>query len=741
MNSLFERIVDMSFTASYVILAVLVIRLLLKKAPKIFSYALWAVVLFRLICPYTFESPLSLLPSKPQTLSYNAASFGESPAVPFNAGALNAKALNAKALNAGALNHLEEQLASPVLGETSSERSITAKDRAVEAGAGIWMLGVLAILLYTVVSYWRLKHRLSTATLVLDDVFETDRIGSPFVLGFVKPSIYIPLNLSCKELDYILKHEKTHIRRRDYLVKPLAFLVLTLHWFNPLVWLSYFLMVKDMEMSCDESVMKQCKEDIRTCYSESLLNFSLNQRGQLTALAFGESSIKSRIKNVLNYKKPRFWIVIVAVITVIGAIAVFMGNPVGGTVFENERYGFAVTLPKAFAEEITIVEEENLIYFTHKEIQKAYSNGPVGVVGRIEIYDKTETTANSIKELEDMYNLRYLGENEKYYFGFSHPTDVQLPAGVSAHLRERYEAAVNQFDKAIKTFKIKNGFNKDIVRVVEGFGNRLQMVPLSGEESDVAQSMHEQYEEFVSPALIAKWLENPSKAPGRITSSPWPEHIDILSMSLLEQDQYEVAGNIIEITSVEKITGGVAATQAIRLVVSRLDGRWMITELTLGEYEVKKPSVQQYHYSLVFGGNVISLKTRDIDRIYDVLGSPISEATEHLGEEADTFAGSSIKTLEYEGLTFKLFAPRGEEPSYWLMSIDSTGAGVETTRGIQIGSAFEELNKAYNNLEEVPDGNTEKRRFRISNQSEYEYMEFEILDGMVVRIRLYVELP
>ena len=200
---------------------------------------------------------------------------------------------------------------------------------ALEAGAIIWMLGIAVLLAYGVISYFRLKRRLATATLVNNNIYEADGIKTPFVLGLIKPRIYIPINLPGNELGYIIKHEETHIRRYDYIIKPIAFITLVMHWFNPLIWIAYFLMVKDMEMSCDESVMKQFSEDIRASYSNSLLSLSVKQSGLLSPLAFGESNVKSRIKNVLNYKKPAFWAIVVAIVAVAAVIVSLMANPVG----------------------------------------------------------------------------------------------------------------------------------------------------------------------------------------------------------------------------------------------------------------------------------------------------------------------------------------------------------------------------------------------------------------------------
>jgi len=179
-----------------------------------------------------------------------------------------------------------------------------------------------------VVSYFKLKTKLTTATLVNDNIFETDQINTPFVLGITKQKIFIPVNMSENELKYILKHEQTHIKRYDYIIKLIAFTALMIHWFNPLMWISYFLMSKDMEMSCDESVMKSTNEDIRLDYSNTLLALSVKQSRSLILLAFGESNAKSRIKNILNYRKPSFWILAVSVVIVLIIVISLVTNPI-----------------------------------------------------------------------------------------------------------------------------------------------------------------------------------------------------------------------------------------------------------------------------------------------------------------------------------------------------------------------------------------------------------------------------
>ena len=297
MGSILLSILNMSMTASFVILAVCAARLLLKKAPKIISYALWAVVAFRLIVPFSFEGVFSLMPINPnpipQDIVYKAAPQIDTGLNTFD-NAVNAS-LPAPAQDLiSSINPLQVWLA---IGEI------------------IWLIGIAVMLIYSFITIYLLKRRLKSAVLANDNIYEADDLKTPFVLGYIKPKIYIPAGLKPEEKDYIILHEQTHIRRKDHIVKLFAYLVLCLHWFNPFVWVAFMLMDADMELSCDERVLKELGSGIKKDYSASLLSFSTGRRIiNGSPLAFGEGGVKNRIKNVLNFKKPSRVIIIVAVI-------------------------------------------------------------------------------------------------------------------------------------------------------------------------------------------------------------------------------------------------------------------------------------------------------------------------------------------------------------------------------------------------------------------------------------------
>ncbi|MCL1792136.1 MAG: Ig-like domain-containing protein, partial [Peptococcaceae bacterium] len=325
MKGMFLEILGMSIMAGYVALIVMVIRLPLKKLPKIYSYALWAVVLFRLLCPFSIESAFSFIPALPDDVSWSAFTGQPSPG---NIDTQENAALDMASLSSGGL---EDQAAS---------ENMSAKRTWFTMAVYVWLAGIVLLLFHAMYGYMKLKRRLQTATWVRDNIYETDRIITPFVLGFIRPKIYIPLGIEDK--DYILKHEQTHIRRYDYLIKPVAYLALCLHWFNPFIWLGYFLMCKDMEMSCDESVLKKSSRDIRRDYSGSLLALSVRQSGLLSPSAFGDGNAKIRIKNVLTYRKPEIWLSIATAIAILGVMLGCVLSPLKTDLIQSKLAIYAV---------------------------------------------------------------------------------------------------------------------------------------------------------------------------------------------------------------------------------------------------------------------------------------------------------------------------------------------------------------------------------------------------------------
>ena len=299
MNSLFLTILNMSLTGAFVIAMICFARLLLKRAPKIISYGLWAVAWFRLIMPFSFESVISLIP------------FNSTPIPPDIA----MQAVPRIDSGIPAINNA----VSYVLPAATPTTSANPLQIWTAIGAYIWLVGILVMLLYGVISYFKLKKKMASATLVEEGIYETDKIQSPFVLGIIKPMIYLPVDLAGQERDYIIIHERTHIRRYDHISKLAAYFILCLHWFNPLTWVAFILMGVDMEMACDERVLKEIGIETKKDYSLSLLSLAAGKRliGG-SPLAFSEGGLKTRIKNVLKFRKASLIIVVVAVVLAVG---------------------------------------------------------------------------------------------------------------------------------------------------------------------------------------------------------------------------------------------------------------------------------------------------------------------------------------------------------------------------------------------------------------------------------------
>lgn len=309
MAEIFQKALNMSIAAGWLILAVIALRLLLRRAPKRFRLLLWAVVGLRLALPWSIESALSLIPSA-QTLP-EGIMLERAPVLDTGISALN-----------GAINPGFTAAFTPELGASANPLQVL-----LPIAAALWMLGAAAMLLWALVSWLRLRKRVREAVRLEGNVYECE-IASPFVLGLFRPRIYLPFSLENGERELVLAHERAHITAGDHIIKPLGWLLLAAHWYNPLVWLAYALFCRDIELACDERVVHGLSLSDRADYSQALLDLS-RPRGGVRAcpLAFGESSVKGRVKSVLSYKKPAFWLVLLAVVVCVGAAVCFLTDP------------------------------------------------------------------------------------------------------------------------------------------------------------------------------------------------------------------------------------------------------------------------------------------------------------------------------------------------------------------------------------------------------------------------------
>ena len=293
------------------ILAVALFRFALKKAPKWIAVLLWGIVALRLVIPFSCESALSLIPSAETFNAHNIQY--ETPAINSGIPAVN-----------NAVN--------PVLGETFAPNSVGSINPLyiwTLVVSAIWLVGIAAMLLYAVISYVRVRRSVAERAPYKGNIFLCDHVKSPFILGLIRPKIYLPSNMDATSMEPVIAHEKAHLTRRDHWWKPLGFLILTVHWFNPLCWIAYVLLCRDIELSCDEKVIRQMDLDGKKRYSTALLECNAQRRlVTICPLAFGEVGVKERVKNVLNYKKPAFWVIVVAVIACGVVTVIFATNPV-----------------------------------------------------------------------------------------------------------------------------------------------------------------------------------------------------------------------------------------------------------------------------------------------------------------------------------------------------------------------------------------------------------------------------
>lgn len=342
MYTLLPRILNMSFTAAIVIILVLLARLPLKKAPKIFSYALWAVVLFRLFCPVSFSSPISLMGlfTTPYATSssgaYSSIDYIPTDIVHTASPHVNLPLPNVSEIINSNLPQDEEQLVADPL------------EWRMAAATFLWLFGIAVMLIYSAVSLIHLRRKLIGAIRLQDNIYLADHIASPFVVGVIRPRIYLPSTLSEEAQRYAILHEQTHIRRFDHIIKMLAFLALALHWFNPLVWVAFVYAVKDMEMSCDEHVLKHMGGTFRAAYGALLLSLATGRRLiNGSPLAFGEENIKERVKNVMNFKKPSAWVIAVSIVVV---AVLSIGFATNGAIDHSDPDGYKALFKDRFAE-------------------------------------------------------------------------------------------------------------------------------------------------------------------------------------------------------------------------------------------------------------------------------------------------------------------------------------------------------------------------------------------------------
>lgn len=391
MEGVFLEILNMSISASWLILAVIIIRALLSKAPKGFRYILWVLVAVRLVCPFTLESALSLIPSAetiPEDIIHS-----DAPQIHTGIGALDetinpiisenfSPMIPNDSLSEGQdAENLGVSENEGVIGDTGSiETPVTVMQMVVAIAVGVWCIGILAMLIYTIVSYMQLWKKVKVSVRIQDNVWISDEIRSPFILGIIRPRIYLPSHIEKEQMSYIIAHEKEHLRCLDYVWKPLGFLILTVHWFNPLVWIAYVLLCRDIELACDERVIRTMDATDKRNYSEVLLACS-SPRHFISAcpVAFGEIGIKERIKKILTYKKPAVWIIGIAVIVCVIVAICFMTNPKAADIPAEDEEEPVTSIDEGYKAAYT--KHLNEFRKEHKEAAESMRGGWVYIDG------------------------------------------------------------------------------------------------------------------------------------------------------------------------------------------------------------------------------------------------------------------------------------------------------------------------------------------------------------------------
>ena len=350
MSELFLKLVNQSISASWLIAAILVLRLLLKRAPRWSQMLLWGIAAVRLLLPFSIESALSLLPSA-ETVSPSIL-LDPTPTVHTGIPAVNS-------------------VVNPALARSFTP-SPAASANPLQIWTAIlsclWLLGMAVLFVYAAVSYTRLRWKMRTAVLLRENLYQSEHAASPFLLGIVQPKIYLPFDLDAQTMEYVISHEQAHLRRRDHWWKQLGFLLLTVYWFNPLVWLGYALFCRDIELACDESVIKTLDHNQRADYSQALLLCSVNHSAGCP-LAFGEIGVKARIKSVLSYRKPTLRLS-AATVAVSALLAVcFLTDPPQQTL----NWARNLSASQIQSVELSVGTGKNLGQLTSLEIEKLVS--------------------------------------------------------------------------------------------------------------------------------------------------------------------------------------------------------------------------------------------------------------------------------------------------------------------------------------------------------------------------------
>ena len=344
MQKLFLETVQLSLTGSLFALAVMLVRGIFRRAPKWLFCLLWGIVALRLICPLSIESALSMVPdnlASGQVITSAGKDYiGEVDIIYEGSTEYDA------AVESGRQPIYSDKGSYVVTQKDSYDAPPTVEETVYPILTWIWLAGVVLMSAYTAVSYALLLRKMAEATRLRDNIWQCEQVDSPFVLGFFLPKIYLPYQLSDPDMTHVIAHEQAHLRRRDHWWKPIGFLLLSIHWFNPVMWVAYILLCRDIEAACDEKVIHHMEKDEIRAYSTALLHCSVHRRRIAACpLAFGEVGVKERIKRIMNYRKPAFWIILLAIIASVIAGVLLLTNPAADPDTETTAPTEEVTKP------------------------------------------------------------------------------------------------------------------------------------------------------------------------------------------------------------------------------------------------------------------------------------------------------------------------------------------------------------------------------------------------------------
>jgi len=422
MDVIFVNLLNMSIAASWLILAVIILRVLLKKTPKWINCILWGIVAVRLVCPFSFESMFSLIPSA-ETINFDIVRYSPKPTIDSGV---------------PVINHSINPILSGSFASTAGTSANPLHVWMYIAGI-VWMIGLCCLLCCALISFFRLRRKVSEAVLLRDNIWVADMVKSPFILGVIFPQIYLSSSTEESQIDYILAHEQAHIKRKDHWWKLLGYILLTVYWFNPLSWAAYNLFCRDIELACDEKVVCKLDEAGKMLYSNALLSCSIQRRVVMACpLAFGETAVKERIKSVLNYKKTTVGFLLVSIAICIAVAVCFLTNPVTSNaetavtsedyITSNAIYNYGTELIdeyKSFG--LNYNESKKEMYFHGKLVRYFFDgvdidNGTAGVFdffnedGVVDVYTVREATQNEDGSINPIGKLVSIEEYSKEEF-------------------------------------------------------------------------------------------------------------------------------------------------------------------------------------------------------------------------------------------------------------------------------------------------------------------------------------